>query len=373
VAHRDIKPGNLFATVQAGRCFVKVLDFGIAKILDDSLTVTANLVQTGGARSSFTPMYGAPEQWLRRLGATGPWTDVHAWALVCVELLTGKAPLSGDEPALLMAACLDASSRPTPRSLGFDVSDEVEAVFMRGLALDPRDRFRDLGVFWGALCQAAQWSPSDSKGEIELKSLAAARAQADASEATMNTVQGGARTVTGTTVQQHGTPEVSVERSRVRWPAVAGACVLALGVIVVASLRNSTAPKPHEAANGRATASAIDGTPDPLPALAASPPRAPSVELTAEERRADPSPASSSFDRRVHKDRALPALDSSASAGARVPAAPPGSAPALDSEVRSPDRGPAVSHPRPSTSAAPRKSPATLEQLMDNEELHHRR
>ncbi|HTQ07403.1 MAG TPA: serine/threonine-protein kinase, partial [Polyangiaceae bacterium] len=89
IVHRDIKPANLFVLSPASAREVKILDFGIAKLVDSGASTTAQLALTSGATASFTPMYAAPEQWLERLGATGAWTDVHALALVCTELLTG--------------------------------------------------------------------------------------------------------------------------------------------------------------------------------------------------------------------------------------------------------------------------------------------
>jgi len=172
IVHRDLKPGNLFVARGREGPVVKILDFGIAKMLDDAMSTTTKLAQTGPT-SSFTPMYAAPEQWLRRLGATGAWTDVHGWALVCVELLTGSVPLNGEEAAQFMAASLDPFERPTPARFGLQLPTEVEAVFGRGLALHPRDRFRDIGEFWGALQQAAGWSPERGGSMPLLSSLEA--------------------------------------------------------------------------------------------------------------------------------------------------------------------------------------------------------
>jgi serine/threonine protein kinase len=170
IVHRDLKPGNLFVARGRDGPVVKILDFGIAKMIGDSMSTTTKLAQTGPA-SSFTPMYAAPEQWLRRLGATGTWTDVHGWALVCVELLTGSVPLNGEEAAQFMAASLDPIERPTPARFGLQLPAEVEAVFGRGLALRPRDRFRDIGEFWRALGQAAGWSPDRAGSMSFLSSL----------------------------------------------------------------------------------------------------------------------------------------------------------------------------------------------------------
>jgi serine/threonine protein kinase len=154
IAHRDIKPGNIFLCRQNERITSKLVDFGLAKAVDESATTTSMFAETGGQDVSFTPSYGSPEQWLRRLGATGPWTDVHALALVCAELLSGKRAFQGDS-AQLMAACLDQAFRPTPRALNAEVSDAVEAVFLKALALEPRQRFGDAASFWRALRAAA--------------------------------------------------------------------------------------------------------------------------------------------------------------------------------------------------------------------------
>src|SRR5690606_13171532 len=99
---------------------------------------------------------GAPEQFSRSYGATGPWTDVYAMALILVELLRGDhKALEGETFFELGVASCDPDKRPTPRHHGIDVSDEVEAVFGRALALQPRDRFATMGAFWSALYRVA--------------------------------------------------------------------------------------------------------------------------------------------------------------------------------------------------------------------------
>lgn len=153
VAHRDIKPGNIFLTTREGRVCPRLLDFGVAKAvsLDPSASAFSDS-QFGSC--AFTPAYGAPEQWLRRLGATGTWTDVHALALVCVELMAGRQPLNASGAAEWITRCVE-EVRATPRDLGIVMSDAVEEVFRHALALDPRERIRDVGSFWQALQDAA--------------------------------------------------------------------------------------------------------------------------------------------------------------------------------------------------------------------------
>ena len=132
IAHRDIKPPNLFvlgATDRDPGAAVKVLDFGVAKMMSDNTQLKAALAKTGMGITSFTPQYGAPEQFNRSYGATGPWTDVFALALVAVEMLTGKIALDGDDLVQLGFAAGNPTRRPTPRTLGAAVPDAVEAVF----------------------------------------------------------------------------------------------------------------------------------------------------------------------------------------------------------------------------------------------------
>jgi serine/threonine protein kinase len=160
IVHCDIKPENLFIDTGGQEPQIKILDFGIAKLMDDTEAVAAEPDSEAVGTASFTPMYAAPEQWSKRLGDTGPWTDVHGLSLVCTELLSGRRRFTGMESTQFRAACLEANVRPTPASLGVDLSAAVEAVFLRAVALDPRHRYPDVGAFWRALCGAAEWSPS---------------------------------------------------------------------------------------------------------------------------------------------------------------------------------------------------------------------
>jgi serine/threonine protein kinase len=173
VVHRDVKPANLFVAEQNGLEVTKLLDFGLAKAMGASSTTSELYDDSAFEQRALTPSYAAPEQWLQRLGATGAWTDVYALALVFVELLSLERPLRGEDGAQLMAACVDPSFRPTPRALGVAVSEAVEHVFRRALAVEPRGRYRDAGEFWSALCQAAGRSHAVASGVREAPRLRA--------------------------------------------------------------------------------------------------------------------------------------------------------------------------------------------------------
>jgi serine/threonine protein kinase len=160
IAHRDIKPANLFLVEVAGKPTIKVLDFGIAKVLAESDSVTRAFEETGGTVQAFTARYGAPEQFSRRFGATGPWTDVFALALVFVEVVLGAPALDGTDAAQLFVAASDKQIRPTLRGRGFDPGDAVEAVLATALSVDPRERYPNAGAFWDALQSAAKNEPA---------------------------------------------------------------------------------------------------------------------------------------------------------------------------------------------------------------------
>jgi serine/threonine protein kinase len=151
VAHRDLKPENIFAT-PAG---MRLLDFGVAKI---ATHLSRGFEATGSALSPVTVQYAAPEQVTKRLGATGPATDVHGLALVCVEMLAGRRPYETRNARAALLQVL-ATRRPTPRALGVEVPAAVEKVFAQALALAPADRHADVATFWAALNAAAQPAP----------------------------------------------------------------------------------------------------------------------------------------------------------------------------------------------------------------------
>jgi formylglycine-generating enzyme required for sulfatase activity len=150
IVHCDVKPGNLFVLRDGG---VKLLDFGIANIGG------RDPHNTGMGPRSFTPSYGAPEQFWPLYGATSPATDVFAMALMTVELVCGDEALVGDDVEDLARQSSDPRRRPTPRTRGARVSDEVEAVFARALAVEPAARYADARVFWSALRRSIELAP----------------------------------------------------------------------------------------------------------------------------------------------------------------------------------------------------------------------
>ncbi|HEY5282761.1 MAG TPA: hypothetical protein VIM14_08225, partial [Polyangia bacterium] len=179
VTHRDIKPANIFIMGNDARAPdtpCKLLDFGVAKIVSEHAKVSAALAKTGVAITSFTPRYGAPEQFTRSYGATGPWTDVYSVALLACEMLTGRVALEGEDLVQFGFSSANPARRPTPRFLGAKVSDQLEGVFAKALAIRPEDRFQHAGEFLEGV----------ERGRL---SLALAPAQAPAQSAPSTSLQ----------------------------------------------------------------------------------------------------------------------------------------------------------------------------------------
>jgi len=135
LVHRDIKPDNLFVLDVEGEPFLKVLDFGIAKQLDDDATTT-----TSGGSNMGVVRYMSPE----RLGVEPRVVDQRAdlWALgvVAYELLTGTVPFSGKTDFMVAKAVeLGAYAQPTQRRP--ELPRLIDAWMAKALARDIDDRF----------------------------------------------------------------------------------------------------------------------------------------------------------------------------------------------------------------------------------------
>ncbi len=132
---------------RAGAGETRLLDFGIAKVMEGDDGATSGQTQTSSTLPAYSPKYASPEQVSRM--KTGPWTDVHAVALVLTEVLVDEAPYdSGDK--LRLTAQTMAATRPTPARFGVDVGP-WEPVLARALALHPSERYADAGELLGAL------------------------------------------------------------------------------------------------------------------------------------------------------------------------------------------------------------------------------
>ncbi len=167
VAHRDIKPGNIFLVEdrRTRERSVKLLDFGIAKVVQQAQEKSYTKTNSDEF-NSFTPNFGAPEQFSRKYGATGPWTDVFALALVFTGLVLGREPLDGDDYIQLATAVCDPALRPTPAAFGVALPPPLEGVLTRALAVIPQERYASAGAFWNAVRHAVGLGPLNDAAVI---------------------------------------------------------------------------------------------------------------------------------------------------------------------------------------------------------------
>lgn len=229
VVHRDIKPSNIVFANVMGKRTAKVLDFGIAKVMHEAWSVTsAKTSRAEGSVGMFTPAYAAPEQWVTRFGATGPWTDVFSFALVCVELLSGKPALEGPNIPQFLGQCIDETERPTPRTRGATVPDAVEDIFRRALDVEPKNRQADMRVLWDELCEAAATMSADASERLSLEVVR-----------NMDT------TIYGAPLSKRDAlvPRVSTLRT----PAKAGRIAVAVGLVMAIALVIALVLRPWEA------------------------------------------------------------------------------------------------------------------------------
>lgn len=128
IVHRDIKPGNIMYDQNRGQ--IKVADFGIARIVDDSKTKTGDMLGS--------PVYMSPEQ-LKGAKVTGA-SDIYSLGVTFYQLLTGALPFNGDSIANLAYQILN-KKYVSVRELRPELSAGVVRVVNKSLQKDPAKRF----------------------------------------------------------------------------------------------------------------------------------------------------------------------------------------------------------------------------------------
>ncbi|HEX2569827.1 MAG TPA: protein kinase [Polyangia bacterium] len=152
IIHRDLKPDNVFLVKRRDRYQVKVLDFGLAKILHESMSSHA-LTRTGMVYG--TPEYMAPEQ--AQGEALDLRTDIYACGVMLYQMLTGELPFSA--PSLLVLLSKHVQEVPVaPRLRAPDrgIPEELDALVMRCLEKSPAARFPSAEALAEALLPFAE-------------------------------------------------------------------------------------------------------------------------------------------------------------------------------------------------------------------------
>jgi serine/threonine protein kinase len=148
VVHRDLKPENVYLCQRPGdRNYVKLLDFGIAKLLTDQGANGSNHTRTGMVIG--TPTYMSPEQCDGK-GLIDHRADIYALGIMMYELLTGKVPFPGEGFGEVLVAHLTREPEP-PRALNPNVPPELEAIVLRCLKKRKEDRFQSMNDLLAAV------------------------------------------------------------------------------------------------------------------------------------------------------------------------------------------------------------------------------
>lgn len=142
IVHRDLKPGNIMLLPTAkDEDLVKVVDFGLAKLIDSNQKIT----QTGEALGS--PLYMSPEQCLGQ--SVDERSDIYALGCVMYECLVGQNAIRGG--TVMMTMQKQMSERPAPIPAALKIPQDLEAVIMKCLEKRMEDRYQSIADLKEAL------------------------------------------------------------------------------------------------------------------------------------------------------------------------------------------------------------------------------
>lgn len=154
IVHRDLKPDNLFVIPDAqnpGQERIKVLDFGIAKLRPEFAPGTP---KTSVGSLMGTPAYMSPEQCMGKTTEIDQRSDIYALGIIFYEMLCGEPPFAGQNFGELFLQHVNGVPRP-PRSLVPEIPAYLEAVVLKALEKEPRDRIQTMDDFMALLAEGS--------------------------------------------------------------------------------------------------------------------------------------------------------------------------------------------------------------------------
>jgi serine/threonine-protein kinase len=353
IVHRDLKPANLFLTRRGdGSDLVKVLDFGIAKLLDADETGASI---TGTGKLLGTACYMPPEQ-AKGESDLDHRIDIYALGAILYELLAATKAHPGTNYNAVLFHIL--TQKPDPLGLRrTDLPAGLEAVIERAMAYDRADRHESVAALMTAL---APFAAADARTSAPVAVPTRPRS-APAAETVVTPA-----TAAAASVPRPVTAPAGVRRRAPLWLGL-GLAAIALAIGAFVMLRGRAPVTPSSAAPSVAVVAPPPPAPPPPavpppaavapppaavapppaavapppaaaapPPAAAAPPRAPSVPPPrAEPPPAPPNPAANAAPARSKSSRRH-AHTQNAVAGAPPPAAPPHAGPADDFDTRNP-------------------------------------
>ena len=143
IVHRDLKPSNVFIVDAARGGGVRLLDFGLAKLLDAS-ALTADGMVAG------TPSYIAPEAWKGNPRILDHRIDVYSLGVLIFRALSGRTPTPKGN-VLDVCSWAMTGTRPSLHALRPSLPRTVDVWVEKALAIDPEDRFQSVRALWTSL------------------------------------------------------------------------------------------------------------------------------------------------------------------------------------------------------------------------------
>jgi serine/threonine-protein kinase len=157
IVHRDLKPGNVQLVDSLGEDHVKILDFGVAKIMSEEGPTELSVA---AGRPLGTPHYMSPEQATSQ--AVDARTDIYALGVMMYEMTTGQRPFDAGIGFALLRQQVEDTARP-PGELR-EMSRELESLIVQAMEKDPADRFQTAAEMMEALDKVPEASGADKKG-----------------------------------------------------------------------------------------------------------------------------------------------------------------------------------------------------------------
>jgi serine/threonine-protein kinase len=277
IVHRDLKPSNVMMIEYAGRMFPKLLDFGIAKLVDNAAQLGMSgiaveverddrpfptLDDSGDQRLTHadttlgSPPYMSPEQWIDPLTA-GPRSDLYSLAVMAYEALTGEQPFTGPTIAAIGEQHCNADVPP----VGDRFPPALDRMFRRALAKSAADRPANALAFASELRAAAFPATEADRSGVRIAELGGSPARRRISLL----AAGAAALVVGGVAVYTFMAEASEDRVPPRSPAAiahtAEAAALPVSIAAVAPAVPVVAPAPPAARASALVVVEIDSTP----------------------------------------------------------------------------------------------------------------
>jgi serine/threonine protein kinase len=160
VVHRDLKPENVLIVGAPGEDLVKILDFGVAKLVEGDAGPSELSVMAGGLLG--TAEYMAPEQ--VRVEHVDARADVYAVGILLYEMVTGRRPFEAERDLAVLQKQVEEAPAP-PRTLAPAISAALDAAILRALEKDRDDRWRSADDFGRALARTPEGRSAPALGD----------------------------------------------------------------------------------------------------------------------------------------------------------------------------------------------------------------